>query len=284
MTLHELVARARDDLQRAGISSHTAALDAELLARHVLGWNRATWLTRQSDFATAEFEKSYAALLARRLNREPVAYIRGVQEFWGRDFRVTPAVLIPRPETELIVETAGSFLRQQPEAVVVDIGTGSGCIAISIALDHPQARIYATDVSTDALEIARENAARHGVSRIHFHIGHYLADVPRPVDLIVTNPPYVAATERRALAPEVKDHEPSEALFSGDDGLQDITAILDLSRGALVPGGLVVVEVGYSHNGRVTEAVRSLQGLELIEFRADLEGIPRVAIIQRVGP
>jgi release factor glutamine methyltransferase len=284
VTLNQVVTRARGELQHAGISSATAALDAELLARHVLHWDRATWLTRHTDPATPDFERRYAEVMARRLAREPIAYIRGVQEFWGREFRVTPAVLIPRPETELIVETAGEFLRAQPDAVVVDIGTGSGCIAISLALEHRLADIYATDIASDALDIARENASRLSAGHIHFRHGRYLADTPRPVDLIVTNPPYVAANERPALAPEVRDHEPAVALFGGDDGLQEIRAILDVSRAALAPGGWLIIEVGYTHSDRVSAEAKRAAGLELVDFRADLQGLPRAAIIRRTGP
>lgn len=283
MTLHQVVTRARGELQHAGISLSTAALDAELLARHVLQWDRATWLTRRDDPATADFEARYAAVMARRVAREPIAYIRGVQEFWGHEFHVTPAVLIPRPDTELIVEAAGGFLRGQPEARVVDIGTGSGCIAISLALEHPLAEIYATDISSDALAVARENASRLGVDRLHFRRGRYLADTPRPVDLIVTNPPYVAASERVALAPEVREHEPAAALFGGEDGLQDIRAILDVSSAALAPGGWLIIEVGYNHGDRLRAEADRAAGLELVDFRTDLQGVPRAAIIRRAA-
>jgi release factor glutamine methyltransferase len=283
VTLHQVVTRARGELQHAGISLSTAALDAELLARHVLQWDRATWLTRRDDPATADFETRYAAVMARRVAREPIAYIRGVQEFWGHEFHVTPAVLIPRPDTELIVEAAGGFLRGQPEARVVDIGTGSGCIAISLALEHPLAEIYATDISSDALAVARENASRLGVDRLHFRRGRYLADTPRPVDLIVTNPPYVAASERVALAPEVREHEPAAALFGGEDGLQDIRAILDASSAALAPGGWLIIEVGYNHGDRLRAEADRAAGLELVDFRTDLQGVPRAAIIRRAA-
>ena len=284
MTLHELVILARGELQAAGISSTTAALDAELLARHVLKWDRATWLTRRMDPADAQFRESYAAVIARRLTRQPIAYIRGVQEFWGREFQVTPAVLIPRPETELIVEAARDFLRQQPDALVVDIGTGSGCIAISLALEHPAARIYATDVSAEALDVAAGNASRLGATRVHFRQGSYLADVPQPLDLIVSNPPYVAIREGRVLAPEVREHEPAAALFSGEDGLDDIRAILNLSRRALTPGGLLIMEAGYGQSDRVTADTHGMAELQLVNFKSDLQEYPRVAIIRRVGP
>jgi release factor glutamine methyltransferase len=282
VTLYELAIRARGDLENAGVSSTTAALDAELLARHVLGWDRAAWLTRRDNEADESFTNDYATVLARRTAREPVAYIRGVQEFWGRDFVVTPAVLIPRHETELTIEVAQSYLGGHPDALVVDVGTGSGCIAITLALEHPTARVYATDISADALIIARENAARLGAHRIRFLHGSYLADAPRPIDLIVTNPPYVAATDRPALAPEVKEHEPAVALFGGNDGLAEVRAILRHAPAALAPGGCLVMEMGYGQDDRVANEVAAVPGLLLQEIRSDLQGIPRVAIVRRL--
>lgn len=281
MTLHDLVRQAKEDLEGAGVSTTTAAFDAELLARHVLRWDRATWLTRRSDVAGESFSGDYAALIARRTAREPVAYIRGVQEFWGREYRVTPAVLIPRAETELTIEAADRFLHERPRASVVDLGTGSGCIAITLALEHPSAQVWATDVSAEALAIARGNAARLGATGIRFAHGAYLADVPLPVDLLVTNPPYVAGADRPALAPEVEAHEPSIALFGGQDGLEHIHAILDRSCSALAPDGRLIMEIGYGQDDRVAAAVGAVPGLVLDEMRADLQGIPRVAVIRR---
>lgn len=283
MTLQELVIQARHDLEDAGVSTSTAALDAELLARHVLRWDRATWLTRRTDTPDRRFRSDYAVLIARRTAREPAAYIRGVQEFWGREFQVTPAVLIPRPETELTIEVAQTFLSDRPSALVVDVGTGSGCIAITLALEHPSARIYATDISADALDVARANAVRLGAGRIHFTHGAYLADVPQPVDLLVTNPPYVAGADRPALAPEVKEHEPSIALFGGEDGLEQVRAILHRSCAALAPDGRLIMEIGYGQDDRVEAEANAIPELMLEDMRADLQGIRRVAVIRRVS-
>jgi release factor glutamine methyltransferase len=284
VTLQDLVTRGRADLERAGISDNTAAFDAELLARHALGWDRATWLTHRTSPADASFMESYASLIARRSTREPVAYIRGVQEFWGREFRVTPAVLIPRAETELVIEIASEFLAQQAHALVVDIGTGSGCLAITLALEHPSARIYATDISHDALHVAEENAARLGASHVRFTHGAYLSDIPPPIDLIITNPPYVAATSRRALPPEVEAHEPAIALFGGTDGFDTIIAILDHSEHALAPGGRLVMEIGYGQDERLEQELETRPRITLVKMREDLQGIPRVAVIQRTSP
>jgi len=281
VTLHDLVNEAKHALEEAGVSSATAALDAELLARHVLHWDRATWLMRRTAAADDRFRREYDEVIARRTAREPVAYIRGVQEFWGREFHVTPAVLIPRSETELTIEVAQDFLRQRPDAVVVDVGTGSGCIAITLALEHPSARIYATDISAEAVDIARANAARLDAGRIRFTCGAYLADVPQPVDLIVTNPPYVARTDRPALAPEVRDHEPATALFGGADGLDVVKEILDRSRHALSSDGRLIMEIGYGQDDRVENVTRGFPDLVLETIRPDLQGIPRVALIRR---
>jgi len=282
MTLHELATRARADFERAGIPAETAALDAEILARHVLGWNRPEWFTRRDSAADEMFARAYETAVQRRIRREPVAYIRGVQEFWGRDFDVTPAVLIPRPETELIVEAADPLLSSRPGALVVDIGTGSGCIAVTLALEHRSARLYATDVSEDALRVARRNAAKHGVAeRVEFLHGAYLADAPRPVDMIVSNPPYVPYSDRAGLQPEVRDYEPPAALFAGTDGLEAIRSIFEHARTSLAAGGHLIVEIGFGQAERVKAELDTVQGLRLEETRSDLQGIPRALVVRR---
>ena len=197
MTYFEAAARARAALTDGGLLPQTAAFDADLLARHVAGWSLATWLARRSEQIDDTFADQYEHVIQRRLQREPVAYIRGVQEFWNREFLVTRSVLIPRPETELLVETANRFLQDRPQARIVDVGTGSGCIAITLALENPAADVFGVDISVAALEVAAANAERYGVSgRVRFVHGAYLADCPQPVDLIVANPPYVAERDR----------------------------------------------------------------------------------------
>jgi len=282
LTLHARVQHARAELVRAGISTRNDALDSELLARHILRWDRATWLLRRSEPADAAFASAYEAVLGRRLAREPVAYIRGVQEFWSRDFRVTPAVLIPRPETELVVEIALAFMAARADAVVADVGTGSGCLAATLALELPRARVWATDISGDALAVARDNAARLGAA-VGFLQGPYLDGVPRPIDLVVSNPPYVAEHDRPGLAPEVAEHEPAVALFGGDDGWRDVRAVLRESSEALAMGGRLVMEMGYGQSEQISSEIAGVDGLVLEEIRADLQGIPRVVIARRVG-
>jgi release factor glutamine methyltransferase len=283
VTLYDAVSRARARLIDAGLQPATAALDADLLARHAAGWDMATWLARRSEPLDAEFLARYEPLVQRRLRREPVAYIRGVQEFWGREYRVGPGVLIPRPETELLIEQATTFLTAHPDAVVVDVGTGSGCIAITLALEHPRANITAVDISDPALEIARDNARRLGAHRVRFVHGSHLADAPRPIDLIVANPPYVAERDKPALSPEVREHEPAVALFGGHDGWREVRAILRAAPEALSTGGLLMMELGYGQSEQLAEEVERAGQLVLQEIAQDLQGIPRLAIVARLG-
>lgn len=294
MRLRDLADGARRRLEAAGIPRAEAALDAELLARDALGWDRATWLTRRDDDERAveqqtvaargigAFRAAFDARVARRVMREPMAYIRGTQEFYGREFLVGPGVLIPRPETELVVEEAKAAAMGRRTPRLADIGTGSGCLAVTLALELPSAAIVASDTSAEALTIARGNAAAHQVgARITFVETSYLTGVAGLFDLIVANPPYVREAERASLAPEVRDHEPEAALFSGQDGLRDIRAIAQAATTALKPGGVLVVEIGMGQADAVT-AVMTAAGLAgELTLRHDLQGIPRVAVAQR---
>ena len=283
MTFHALALEALDALEDAGISRITAAFDVEILARHILGWDRAAWLARRGETASDEFRRAYSALISRRATREPVAYIRGVQEFWGREFEVGPAVLIPRPETELLIEVAEPFLRDRPNVSVVDLGTGSGCIAVTLALEHPNAIVFATDISSDALDVARRNAIRLGAPRVKFRHGDLVADVDVPLDVIVTNPPYVARTDRPGLAPEVRDYEPDTALFGSDDGLGVMQSILTVSRSALRPNGHLITEIGYGQDDRVQHLASRFPEFVLEAMIEDLQRIPRVMVLRRLA-
>jgi release factor glutamine methyltransferase len=285
VTVRELVAAARSNLERAGIASPEAALDAELLARHVLGWERATWVMRQHEEASPEFDDAFSDLVARRVRREPIAYIRARQEFFGREFLVTPAVLIPRPETELLIDEALLLLPAlgfSRSLTVIDIGTGSGCLAVTLALEYPKARYVATDSSEAALSVARANARQHGVvDKIEFVRGQYFAGLNGPFNLVITNPPYVAEAERPALAPEVAEYEPASALFGGQDGLRHIGEIIALTSAVMDDDGSLVIEIGYGQRDRVAEMAAETADLALVRTRADLQGIPRVAVIRR---
>ena len=281
MTLHERLVEARGVLAAAGIAQAEAAIDVDLYARTILGWDRARLLVERQAATPPQLEPRFSEWVERRRRREPSAYILGVREFWGLEFEVTRAVLIPRPETEFLVEEAVGLLPTLGEAAVADVGTGSGCVAVSIAHERPRCRVTATDISTTALDVARRNAARLGVAdRVRFVATSYLNDVPGPFDVITANPPYVKDGDKPALAPAVK-HEPEVALFGGVEGLRDITGVLDAACLTLKPGGWLVMEFGYGQEEQVEALVAARAPLTLRRVRADLQGIPRAAIIQR---
>ena len=278
MTLRQHLTAAKARLVAAGIEPSEAARDVLYLAMHVLGWDRATVHARDTDPPPGTFATTYDAAIERRTRREPVAYITGVQEFWGRDFAVSPAVLIPRPETELIIEEALSMAF----AAVADIGTGSGCLAVTIAAAFPRAHIVATDISAPALAVARSNAQRHGVAdRIEFKETRYLDGINGPFDLIVSNPPYVTDEEYAALAPEVRSFEPRTALAAGLDGLDDVREVLACAAIRLGPGGLLLMEIGCGQAEGVRALVLGTPAMTLTRISSDLQGIPRVVIAQR---
>jgi release factor glutamine methyltransferase len=280
--LHERLSEARATLIRAGIDADEAALDAEMLARHVLDCDRATLLTRARDPLPSAFNRLFDTLVARRADREPMAYIVGHREFWGLEFDVSPAVLIPRPETELIVEEALACLpRRDPVREIADVGTGSGCLAVTLAVEFPSARVTATDVSTRALEIAYRNAERHNVTaRLAFVETDLLEDVDGRFELIVSNPPYVPASDEPALQPEVGRYEPAIALFGGNDGLVLIQRLLTSAPDRLAPGGWLIVEFGFGQESAVREAAEQT-GWTVARIRTDLQAIPRVAVLRR---
>jgi release factor glutamine methyltransferase len=280
VTFYEAAIRARALLTDAGIMPETATLDADLLARHAAGWDLATWLAHRGEPAPEAFTRTYDELIRRRAGREPVAYIRGVQQFWGRDFVVSPAVLIPRPETELLIEHAAPFLAQHPRAVIADVGTGSGCIGVTLALEHPSATVYAVDISEAALGVARENARRLGAATVRFVPGRLLTNVPAPIDLVVANPPYVAERDKAGLAPEVRDHEPAVALFGGADGWREIRALLRQIPDRLTQDGLMLVELGYGQSEQLEAELCAVPELRLDRIVGDLQGIPRMAMIR----
>jgi release factor glutamine methyltransferase len=278
--LYERIAEAREALVRAGVRPADAAIDADVLARHALGWDRATLLARRREAPPASFDASFDAFVARRAAREPVAMITGVREFWGLEFEVTPDVLVPRPETELIVEEALVEVRESG-AAIADVGTGSGCLAIALARELPAARVVATDISAGALAVASRNARRHGVSeRVRFVRTSFLAALRRRFDLIVCNPPYVPRTAAPALAPEVVGHEPHTALFAGDDGLAAIRELFASAGDHLRADGRLVVEFGYGQEPAV-EDLAAERGWNVLRIRGDLQGIPRTMILAR---
>ena len=285
MILRDRIAAARARLAAAGIESGEAGRDAVLLARHVLECDRATIYANYDDTPSGDFLERFDGLIERRARREPVAYIRGVQEFWGRDFVVNRSVLIPRPETELIIE---EFLARLPLDAparprrVADIGTGSGCLAVTAAAERPDVEVIATDVSEAALHVAHHNAGRHGVSaRIAFRESAYLIGATGVFDFILSNPPYVTETAYQGLQPEVREYEPAVALVAGEDGFRDIRQIVDLGTALLTPGGTMLIEIGYEQADAVVDLVMSFPALRLARISNDLQNIPRVAVIER---
>ena len=272
---------ARARLVAAGISDADAAIDVDLYARTLLGWDRARLLADQQGPAPLALEPRFSEWIDRRTRREPTAYIVGVREFWGLDFRVSPEVLIPRPETEFIVEEALPLLRDAASPRLADIGTGSGILAVALAHELPRSSIVASDISPTALAVAQQNAASHGVDqRIQFVATSYLDGVDGPFDVIVSNPPYVKDGDKPALSRDVR-HEPDVALFGGRDGLTHVAAVLDTASEKLTPGGWLLMEFGYGQEDDVRELIAARPRLRLEKIREDLQGIPRTVIAQR---
>lgn len=281
MTLAEARRHARARLAAAGIDE--AALEADLLLAACLEVERA-FLPAHGEMAlTPAQERRFHEWVERRLRREPLAYITGRRWFYGLEFVVTPAVLIPRPETELLVELALAWLqRRRMAATLADVGTGSGAVAVALACHTPSTvRILATDISAAALAVAQTNARRHGVAdRIAWFQGDLLAPLPTPVDLILANLPYVGLAERDRLMPEVRDFEPPEALFAGEDGLSLIGRLLAQAPGRLRPGGGLFLEIGYGQGEAILTLARATFPTAHLALHPDLAGIPRVLQVE----
>jgi len=272
------VAQAREALLAAGIPADEAAGDAEVLARHALQWDLTQYTVARRDPPPDGFQEKFDRLIARRVAREPVSQIVGHREFWGLDFEVTRDVLTPRPETELVVQAALDVYRtdRSSAGVIVDIGTGSGCIAIALARELPSARFIASDASLAALTVARRNAGRHGVAHRIAFLHTPLIPPENDVDIIVSNPPYIPSRQRDSLAPEVRDYEPEIALYGGPDGLEFYRRLLD----EYVPrelncDGWLIVEVGYDQADAV-KALADPRDWEIGGSYRDLQGIERV--------
>jgi release factor glutamine methyltransferase len=247
-----------------------------MLVLHLTRRDRAFLVANPLAELSAEGAVRYYALIERRLAGEPMQYITGETEFYGLPFHVNRDVLIPRPETEHLVEKAIAFAAKIERPRIVDAGTGSGAIAIALAHKLPTAPITAVDVSAAALAIARRNAERNGVAdRIRFLEGDLLAPVTGELfEIVVSNPPYVAENDRASLSVEVRDYEPGLALFAGN-GLDVFRRLIPDARAVLAPGGLLALEIGYGQDSAVAGLLTD-SGFEQIEFTADLQGIPRV--------
>jgi release factor glutamine methyltransferase len=275
---------ALEELTRARIGS--PAQTADLLVGFVLGWDRIRVLIHTEQEIPDEAWILLRSLIMRRSNGEPLQYLTGKQEFYGLSFRVTPRVLIPRPETEIMVEKALDLVRRHLLSGIrfVDIGTGSGCIAVSIAHEIPSALGWAVDISAAALEVASENASRHGViERILFARSNLLDCFPRTpcFNFILCNPPYVAFGECDRLPSEVRNHEPHEALFGGESGLEVYRRLIPEVASRLFAGGYLLLEVGIGQAQQVGQLIEK-ETLSLLEVINDLQGIPRCLVGRKI--
>ncbi len=278
-TIKTAVANAAGVLANGSLNE--ARYDATLLLMHVLGRDRAFVIAHADETVSPVQMQEYQSLVARRAAGQPLQYLTGHQEFFKLDFEVSADVLIPRPETELIVEVALDLLRSIPEPTFVDLGTGSGCIAISLLHELPEARGIAVDISAAALAVARRNAERHGaLSRLQFVESDLLAGLDQELEvaLIVSNPPYIPTRDLVNLQREVH-HEPQGALDGGPDGLDLIRRLLRDSPAYLKKDGYLVFEIGFDQAGSISQLV-DIGVWEFIEIREDLQGIPRTVVLR----
>jgi release factor glutamine methyltransferase len=281
-TIQEALQQGARELATADLQG--VRLDAQVLLSYVLGFERAQLYAYPERELTVEQERAYQALLARRVQREPMAYIFGHKEFYELDFLVDHRVLIPRPETELLVELALEHIRSRlvdgNVPVVADIGTGSGVIPITIAVEEPRLpSIFACDISSAALEVARINCGRHHVAeRVRLLQGDLLTPISEPVDLLLANLPYVGTSERDAMPPDVLSYEPHQALFSGPDGLDLLLRLCTETKksATLKSGGVMLLEIGYQQCKPLTLALRSLWPQARVTCKKDYAGWDRL--------
>lgn len=279
-TIRAVLATAIHRLDKAGCE--TPRLDAQVLLAHMLNKDR-TWLYLNPHMPLdQDCLDSFYSLLVRREQREPVAYLVGHKAFFGLDFQVNRQVLIPRPETELLVETAlATEHRSTSTLTIADVGTGSGCIAIALAKNLASASLFALDSSEEALQVARDNAGRHEVAeRIAFLAGDLLQPLPQPVDLIVSNPPYVSYSELAETAPEISQYEPRRALDGGIDGLEVIRQLLSQAGEKIKPGGCLLIEIGASQGAAVMALAQSQFDKAEVQIRQDLAGLDRLLVVK----
>ena len=274
----ELLNLATAALKAEGIES--PQLDAEILLAHSLGLSRSQLYAQLDGKPDPVVEETYKSLVARRLQHEPVAYVTGHKEFYGLDLYVDRRVLIPRPETETLVEVAMTIVRQNQVSPLAEVGVGCGAVAIALTVNLPGVEIYAVDASSDALAVAQANCERHAVlDRVHLLRGDLLDPLPEPVGLIVANLPYVSDEELKNLPRDIIEYEPLSAIVGGQDGLQHIRRLLAQARPNLKPPGIICLEIGATQASAVNElALKQFPGAT-IGLVKDLAGLDRVAVI-----
>jgi len=278
MTLREAQTAAATRLAANPALADHASRDADHLILHALSLPRTALFAHPGRLLSPAETAAVEALITRRLTLEPIQYITGHQEFYGLPLHVTPATLIPRPETELLVEAVLARIPRDKPVTILDIGTGSGAIAIALAHNLPQAVIYATDISQAALEIASQNATLNGVE-VHFHQSDLLDELPNlTFDVIASNPPYIPTSDRPTLHPQVRDFEPPTALFAGPEGLDIYRRLIPQALKALNPNGLLAIEIGHGQQPAIATLLKNWQE---VTFLNDLQHIPRVALARR---
>src|SRR5258705_6036147 len=281
MSIGEAILHGAQVLRKSGVPE--ARREAGSLLAHVSGHDRTFLISHVDASLTDEVLIRFRENIDRRSSGEPLQYITGIQDFFGRQFRVTPDVLIPRPETELLVEAALKLISNLSAPLVCDVGTGSGCIAISILCERVDAHVTAIDISRAALDVARLNAERLEVTkRIEFVLSDCFEDIDsdrEPFDLIVSNPPYVAGEMLPGLQREVRDHEPLIALSPGGEGLGVIRRILEDASDFLIEGGHLLLEIGFDQGAKMENMIQP--PLQLLEILPDLQGIPRIVILKK---
>ena len=286
-TLGEMIAEARGLLEQAGIES--AGQEAFWIVEHVLRLPVHHMVTDRERLLSSVELAAARGLVKRRVGREPLQYILGTQEFCGLEFHVNPAVLIPRPETELLVEYVAQRIASEQQATIVDVCTGSGCIAVAIARKRPHARVFATDLSNPSLTVARQNAVYHAVGeRITWLEGDLLGalagqGLEGQVDLIVSNPPYIAEADWATLQPEVRLFEPRGALVAGPQGTELHERLLHESGRYLSPGGALIMEIGAGQARAMRRIVEQTPGYKFHRLIYDEAGLERVVIVERIG-
>lgn len=286
ISIAEAILQGAHKLRKAGVSE--ARREAGSLLGHVIARDRSFIIGHADDPTTPAEMETFASFIEQRAAGMPLQYITGHQEFFSLDFEVNADVLIPRPETELLVETALKLIPgSKTEMFICDVGTGSGCVAVSLLHERPTARGKALDVSPAAIEVAKRNAAKHGVSnRLEFVVSDCFAEVDKEnvFDLIVSNPPYIPARDIEGLQREVRDYEPHLALRAGEDGLAIIRRLLIDARTRLKPGGHFLFEIGFDQRAAVESLIApmaSSRGWTLLDIYTDLQGIPRTVALEK---